>query len=125
MQTATVPFSLSLDAFDVRVPAAPGPFERLLKLVRRYAVSAAGPVCMSGAHFLAAVLVLHTLSPSHFGYFSFVMTIVPFCVSAAAALIGAPTTIGIRQRGHVDAAGSRRCCARAAHLRSAWRSRGC
>ncbi len=59
---------------------------------------------MSGAHFVGAVLVLHTLSPIHFGFFSFAMTVVPFCVSAAAALIGAPTTIGIRKRGHVDAA---------------------
>jgi len=80
------------------------PRNRILDRAGRYALSAAGPVCMSGAHFLAAVLVLHTLSPIHFGYFSFVMTVVPFCVSAAAALIGAPTTIGIRARGHVDAA---------------------
>ncbi|HEY0104608.1 MAG TPA: hypothetical protein VGB91_00890 [Rhizomicrobium sp.] len=82
----------------------PSPWREAVAGAGRYALSAAGPVCMSGAHFLAAVLVLHTLSPIHFGYFSFVMTVVPFCVSAAAALIGAPTTIGIRKRGHVDAA---------------------
>ena len=82
--------------------AGPSTAEKLLAATRRYALSALGPVCMSGAHFLAAVLVLHTLSPVHFGLFSFVMTIVPFCVSSASALIGAPTTIGIRQRGHVD-----------------------
>jgi hypothetical protein len=87
--------------------AAPHPSSALQKAVAvasRYALSALGPVCISGAHFLAAVLVLHTLSPAHFGFFSFVMTVVPFCISAAAALIGAPTTIGIRQRGHVDEA---------------------
>jgi hypothetical protein len=32
------------------------------------------------------------------------MTVVPFCIRVAAGLIGAPTTIGIRQRGRVDAA---------------------
>ena len=82
--------------------AAPSALDKLLKACGRYALSALGPVCISGAHFLGAVLVLHTLSPVHFGLFSFVMTIVPFCISAAAALVGAPTTIGIRNRGHVD-----------------------
>lgn len=84
--------------------AEPSALDRLIKAAGRYALSACGPVCISGAHFLGAVLVLHTLSPVHFGLFSFVMTIVPFCVSAASALIGAPTTIGIRTRGHVDEA---------------------
>jgi hypothetical protein len=89
--------------FDVSV-AQPSKLDKLLKIAGRYALSALGPVCISGAHFLGAVLVLHTLSPIHFGFFSFVMTIVPFCISAAAALVGAPTTIGIRNRGHVDEA---------------------
>jgi O-antigen/teichoic acid export membrane protein len=100
---------LSLDtvlAFPTGASAASRPtaLEKLLKLAGRYALSALGPVCISGAHFLGAVLILHTLSPIHFGLFSFVMTIVPFCISAAAALVGAPTTIGIRERGRVDAA---------------------
>lgn len=82
--------------------AQPSALEKLFKVAGRYALSALGPVCISGAHFLGAVLVLHTLSPRHFGLFSFVMTIVPFGISAAAALIGAPTTIGIRARGSVD-----------------------
>ncbi|MEI9886236.1 MAG: hypothetical protein WDN08_06980 [Rhizomicrobium sp.] len=77
---------------------------RLFAVAGRYALSACGPVCISGAHFVAAVLVLNALSPVHFGLFSFVMTIVPFCIGAAAALVGAPTTIGIRKRGHVDEA---------------------
>jgi len=86
------------------IAVAPSAIDRMLRLAARYSLSALGPICISGAHFLAALLVLHTLSPVHFGLFSFVMTIVPFCVSAAAALVGAPTTIGIRERGHVDAA---------------------
>ncbi len=80
------------------------PLRKLLDVAGRHALSALGPVCISGAHFLAAVLVFRMLSPAHFGYFSFVMTIVPFCISAAAALVGAPTTIGIRTKGHVDEA---------------------
>ena len=96
---------MSVAETHVEADVAPVPASKLNKLVNaagRYALSALGPVCISGAHFLGAVLVLHTLSPAHFGFFSFVMTVVPFCVSAASALIGAPTTIGIRNRGHVD-----------------------
>ena len=100
MQTA----SLALDTtFDFVAPQ-PSALDKILANARRYAISAAGPVAMSGAHFLSAVLVLHTLAPVHFGVFSFGMPIGPFCISSAAALIGAPTTIGIRNRGHVDAA---------------------
>jgi putative peptidoglycan lipid II flippase len=95
VQTAALP----LDLLDVA-----SPFAKLRKLAGRYALSAAGPIAMSGAHFLAAILVLHTLSPVHFGYFAFVMTIVPFGISAASALIGAPVAIGVRRRGHIDAA---------------------
>ena len=104
MQSATFTKAPTEISVSRDVPAAPSAFDRLLKVGGRYALSALGPVCISGAHFLAAVVVLHTLSPVHFGLFSFVMTIVPFCVSAAAALIGAPTTIGIRDRGYVDEA---------------------
>ena len=104
MRTASLALDTTIDLLDARLGAGPTAFEKLLKTAGRYALSAAGPVAMSGAHFLGAVLVLHTLSPIHFGFFSFAMTIVPFCVSAASALIGAPTTIGIRNRGHVDAA---------------------
>ncbi|MBV9903149.1 MAG: hypothetical protein JO346_01065 [Alphaproteobacteria bacterium] len=91
---------LSLEVASAR----PSAVERLLKVAGRYALSAAGPICISGAHFLAAILVLRTLSPTHFGFFSFVMTIVPFCIGAAAGLVGAPTTVGMRNRGYVDEA---------------------
>lgn len=98
---------MSIAETNLEADVAPVPASNLNKLVSvagRYALSALGPVCISGAHFLAALLVLHTLSPVHFGFFSFVMTVVPFGISAASALIGAPTTIGIRNRGHVDEA---------------------
>jgi hypothetical protein len=110
LQTASATLDTTLDItgdaglLDARLASGPTALEKLLKVAGRYALSALGPVCISGAHFLGAVLVFHTLSPIHFGLFSFVMTIVPFCISAAAALVGAPTTIGIRERGGVDAA---------------------
>lgn len=104
MRIAAPALETPIDLLDARLTQGPTALEKLLRKASRYALSVAGPVAMSGAHFLAAVLVLHTLSPIHFGFFSFVMTVVPFCVSTAAALIGAPTTIGIRARGHVDAA---------------------
>ncbi len=104
MQSATLTNEIFGLPQDIAVAAGPSQLEKLLKVAGRYALSALGPVCISGAHFLGAVLVLHTLSPLHFGLFSFVMTIVPFCIGAAAALVGAPTTIGIRKRGSVDAA---------------------
>jgi O-antigen/teichoic acid export membrane protein len=104
LQSATLAQETFALPLDLAVSVGPSQLEKLLKVAGRYALSALGPVCISGAHFLGAVLVLHTLSPLHFGLFSFIMTIVPFCIGAAAALVGAPTTIGIRKRGSVDAA---------------------
>ncbi len=84
MRTTSLALDTALDLFDARLSAGPSALQKLLTVAGRYALSAAGPVAMSGAHFLGAVLVLHTLSPVHFGLFSFVMTVVPFCVSTAA-----------------------------------------
>jgi hypothetical protein len=81
---------------------APTTLQKFVRLAARYSLSALGPISISGAHFLSAVLVLHTLSRQNFGLFSFVMTIVPFCVSAASALVGAPTIISVRDRGLVN-----------------------
>lgn len=81
----------------------PGSGQRLAATAGRYGLSAAGPIGISGAHFIAAALVFHSQSPALFGLFSFVMTIVPFAIGAVGSLVGAPTTIGIRQRGYVDA----------------------
>ncbi len=81
----------------------PGSKQRLAATAGRYGLSAAGPIGISGAHFIAAALVFHSQSPAQFGLFSFVMTIVPFAIGAVGALVGAPTTIGIRTRGYVDA----------------------
>src|SRR5262249_22190322 len=49
-------------------PRMPG----FLAAARRYALSAAGPVATSGAHFLASLLFVRNLPASEFGVFSFV-----------------------------------------------------
>jgi putative peptidoglycan lipid II flippase len=56
----------------------------------RYALSAFGPLAVSAAHFIAALVFLHTLSRDAFGVFAFVLVVVPFFLSASTALLGAP-----------------------------------
>jgi hypothetical protein len=59
----------------------------------RYGVSVAGPVAVSGAHFLASLIFLNSLPADHFGLFSFVMVAVSFMMSANGALTGVPLTL--------------------------------
>jgi hypothetical protein len=59
----------------------------------RYGVSVAGPVAVSGAHFLASLIFLDSLPADHFGLFSFVMVAVSFMMSANGALTGMPLTL--------------------------------
>ncbi|HEX4079751.1 MAG TPA: hypothetical protein VHX61_12855 [Rhizomicrobium sp.] len=65
-------------------------------IVTRYALSASGPVCISAAHFVAAVVFLRSFSRAEFGLFSFALVVVPFCLSLSGALIGAPVAIAVR-----------------------------
>ncbi|HLY05474.1 MAG TPA: hypothetical protein VKR31_06985 [Rhizomicrobium sp.] len=65
-------------------------------VVWRYALSSAGPVCISAAHFIAAFLFLHAFARTDFGLFSFLLVIVPFCLSIAGAMIGAPVAVAFR-----------------------------
>lgn len=67
----------------------------------RYVLSAAGPVCISVAHFMAAIVFLHAFGHAEFGLFSFALVIVPFCLSLSGALIGAPAAIAVR-RGSLE-----------------------
>ncbi|HEX9159154.1 MAG TPA: hypothetical protein VF835_02915 [Rhizomicrobium sp.] len=62
----------------------------------RYALSSAGPVCMSAAHFIAAFLFLHIFSRSEFGSFSFLLVVVAFCLSIVGSMIGAPVAVALR-----------------------------
>jgi O-antigen/teichoic acid export membrane protein len=59
----------------------------------RYGLSSLGPVAVSAAHFVASLLFLRLLKPSDFGQFSFLLIVVPFCLSATGALLGAPASM--------------------------------
>jgi O-antigen/teichoic acid export membrane protein len=67
-------------------PSAPG----WLATAWRYGLSTSGPVATSGAHFLASLLFVRALPAFEFGLFSFVLVIVPFCMSIIAALLVLP-----------------------------------
>jgi O-antigen/teichoic acid export membrane protein len=56
----------------------------------RYGASAAGPVAVSAAHFLASLIFLRQLPAREFGLFSFVMVVVSFGMSLNVALISVP-----------------------------------
>jgi len=56
----------------------------------RYGLPISGPVATSGAHFLASLIFVRNLAASEFGIFSFVLVIVPFCMSIMAALLVLP-----------------------------------
>jgi hypothetical protein len=80
---------------DVAETAGTGiafPAHPLLRAVLRYGVSAAGPVAVSGAHFLASLIFLHALSAREFGLFSFVMVVVSFGMSLNVSLISVAIT---------------------------------
>ena len=67
----------------------------MLRTALRYCVSTAGPVAVSGAHFLASLIFLHALPAREFGLFSFVMILVSFGMSATASMIVVPVTQNI------------------------------
>src|ERR1700722_8011752 len=63
--------------------------KRFTASAARYGVSAFGPLAISGAHFAASLLFLHAFSRAEFGLFSFLLIVVPLCLSISRALIGA------------------------------------
>src|SRR5689334_8396931 len=58
----------------------------------RYGASVAGPMAVSGAHFLAALIFLHQLPVREFGLFSFVMVSLSLGLSLNISLIALPLT---------------------------------
>jgi hypothetical protein len=64
----------------------------LLGTALRYGASAAGPIAVSAAHFLASLIFLRSLPAREFGLFSFVMVVVSFGMSLNGALITVPLT---------------------------------
>jgi hypothetical protein len=85
-------------------PPAPG----WIATAWRYGVSTSGPVATSGAHFLASLLFVRNLPASEFGLFSFVLVIVPFCMSIIAALLVLPVNSALGEpaeaRARIEAA---------------------
>jgi hypothetical protein len=61
----------------------------------RYSLSAIGPVAVSGAHFIASVIILHHMARAQFGQFSFLLVVVPFGLSLSSGLLGAPLVSAI------------------------------
>jgi hypothetical protein len=86
-----------------------------LKSAYRYGVTSAGPIAVSGAHFLASLLFLHLLNPADFGHFSFLLIVVPFCLSATGALLGAPASM-TRSKDAITARAELRTLAKASLL---------
>lgn len=76
---------------------------RVLPTVKRYGLSTGGPVTVSGAHFTASLILLHALPPAEFGLFSFLLIVVPFCLSLGGALVSAPFVSGLSRTGNIEA----------------------
>jgi O-antigen/teichoic acid export membrane protein len=89
----------SLNPALTTIPRMPG----FLAAVRRYALSAAGPVATSGAHFLASLLFVRNLPAAQFGVFSFVLVIVPFAMSVMAALLVLPVNSALGEAAQTRA----------------------
>lgn len=75
---------------------------RVWPALRRYSLSAGGPIATSGAHFIASLILLRNLPPADFGLFSFLLIVAPFCLSLAGALVGAPFIAGLRRTGTIE-----------------------
>lgn len=69
-----------------------GALSPVLATVRRYSLSVAGPVAVSGAHFLASLLFLRNLDAAEFGIFSFVLVAGSFAMSISGAGLVLPAT---------------------------------
>lgn len=93
------------DTSSLRPALGPRPrasvLARVLPQIRRYSLSTGGPLATSAAHFLASLILLRNLPPADFGLFSFVLIVVPFCLSLSGALIAAPFIADLRRTGSI------------------------
>src|SRR5665213_1576162 len=64
----------------------------LAAAARRYGLSVAGPLAVSGAHFLASLVFLRSLDAAEFGTFSFVLVASAFAMSISGAGLVLPAT---------------------------------
>ena len=94
----------SLNPTQVLAPPAPG----WIAAAWRYGFPISGPVATSGSHFLASLVFVRGLPASEFGIFSFVLVIVPFCMSIMAALLVLPVNNALGalppERARIEAA---------------------
>lgn len=72
-----------------RMPGARG------NMAQRYGLSILGAAAVSGAHFLASLILLHAVPARGFGLFSFAMVVVALGMSVNVALISVPLTRGL------------------------------
>jgi O-antigen/teichoic acid export membrane protein len=86
--------SLLEPAVGFEAPPRPRPW---LAKAWRYGLSTSGPVATSGAHFLASLLFVRNLPPGEFGLFSFVLVIVPFCMSIIGSMAVLPVTCSLSE----------------------------
>jgi len=70
-----------------------GRFGAVWRASYRYGLSSLGPVAVSAAHFVASLLFLRLRGPDEFGQFAFLLIVVPFCLGATGALLGAPASL--------------------------------
>lgn len=84
-------------------PRAPG----WMAAAWRYGLPISGPIATSGAHFLASLIFVRNLPAAEFGIFSFVLVIVPFCMSIMAALLVLPVNNALaappQERARIEA----------------------
>lgn len=92
--------SASLNVLDAA--SALGAKPRAFGAVRRYGLSAGGPMATSGAHFLASLIFLHMLPPAEFGLFSFLLIVVPFSLSIAGSLLAPSLMATLRRTAAID-----------------------
>lgn len=84
---------MSQPASALSLTAPPqGRLQELCALAWRYGMSTAGPVAVSGAHFIASVIFLRDLHADQFGLFSFVLIVGAFAMSIAGAGFVLPAT---------------------------------
>jgi O-antigen/teichoic acid export membrane protein len=77
--------------------------DRMLATAGRYALSVSGPIATSAAHFLISLIFMRDMVAAQFGLFSFVMVIVPFCMSMIDATLSLPITRSLDKAGRPDA----------------------
>lgn len=76
-----------------------GWLRRVAAIGGRYSIATVGPLSVSASHFLASLALLRELPPADFGLFAFVLVVIGFCFSLSNALIAAPYSVAVNQRG--------------------------